>query len=132
MREGKAEMTGKTSYRDLDVYQLAHDLGVRLHQFSLTLPKYELYETGSQLRRASKSISANIVEGYGRRRYKADFIRFLVFAHASCDETIEWVQYIHDCHQTHAEKASQFLTQLDELGRKLNRFLQSVESSHRS
>jgi len=121
-----------SSYRDLEIYQLAHRLGVELHAFSLTLPKYELYESGSQLRRASKSISANIVEGYGRRRYKADFIRFLVYAHASCDETIEWVQYIHDCHETHADKALAFLSQLDGLGGKINRFIQSVESSHRT
>ena len=74
-------MTGeggkRRSYRDLEVYQLAHAAGVRIHEFSLKLPKYELYETGSQLRRAAKSVSANIVEGYGRRRHKAEFIRFL-------------------------------------------------------
>ena len=77
----------KEGYKSLEVYRLAHELGTRIHEFSLRLPKYELYETGSQLRRASKSISANIVEGYGRRRYKAEFIRFLVFSQASCDET---------------------------------------------
>src|SRR5690625_6379310 len=42
---------------------------------SMNLPKYELYETGSQIRRSSKSIRANIVEGYGRRRYKRDYIK---------------------------------------------------------
>lgn len=114
------------SYRDLEVYQIAHRLGVELHRFSLSLPKYELYESGSQLRRASKSISANIVEGYGRRRYKADYIRFLVYAHSSCDETIEWVQYIKDCHTDHAEAAALFLERLDTLGRKMNRFLHAV------
>jgi hypothetical protein len=41
----------KGSYRDLDIYQMAHELAVVIHQFSLRLPKYELYETGSQLRR---------------------------------------------------------------------------------
>lgn len=52
------------SYRDLEIYNMAHKMGVDIHKFSLTLPKYELYETGSQMRRASKSVSANIVEGY--------------------------------------------------------------------
>ena len=118
--------TGASSYRDLEVYQIAHRLGAELHRFSLSLPKYELYESGSQLRRAAKSISANIVEGYGRRRYQADYISFLVYAHSSCDETIEWVEYIKDCHPDHAEAAGQYLAQLDTLGRKLNRFLQSV------
>ncbi|MCX6171922.1 MAG: four helix bundle protein [Flavobacterium sp.] len=48
---------------------------------SLLLPKYELYELGSQLRRSSDSIVTNIVEGYGRKRYKSDFIKFLVYSH---------------------------------------------------
>jgi len=41
------------------------------------LPKFEMYEEGSQIRRSAKSVAANIVEGYGRRRYKQEFIRFL-------------------------------------------------------
>ena len=91
-----------------------------------------MYESGSQLRRASKSISANIVEGYGRRRYKAEFIHFLVYAQASCDETIEWVEYIRDCYPDLKCAAEEFLSRLGELGRKLNRFIQAVESGHRS
>lgn len=54
---------------------------------TMKLPKFELYETGSQIRRSSKSIRSNIVEGYGRRRYTSDFIRFLVYANSSMDET---------------------------------------------
>ena len=76
-------------YKDLEVYQKAHALGVKIHHFSLGLPKIEQFEIGSQLRRSSKSMSANIVEGFGRKRYKAEFVRFLVFAHSSCNETIE-------------------------------------------
>ena len=64
-----------TTSRDLEIYQIAHGIGVETHRFSLSLPKFELYETGSQLRRSSKSVSANIVEGFCRRRYKAEFIR---------------------------------------------------------
>ena len=119
------------SYRDLEVYQLAHKVGVELHSFTLELPKYELFETGSQLRRASKSISANLVEGYGRRKYKADFIRFLIFSHASCNESIEWIEYIRDCHPSLSLKSKAFLVKLDKIGRKLNRFIQAVENGHR-
>jgi len=56
------------SYRDLDVYKLAHTLGVEIHKSSFLLPKHELYEIGSQMRKSSKSVSALIVEGYGRKR----------------------------------------------------------------
>jgi four helix bundle protein len=115
------------SYRDLTVYQEAHRLGVAIHKFSLQMPKFELYETGSQIRRASKSISANVVEGYGRRRYKADYIKFLVYSQASCDETNEWLVYIQDLYENLALEATQLIGQIDGLGRQINMFIQSVE-----
>jgi four helix bundle protein len=122
----------KTSYRDLEIYQLSHEVAVNIHKFSLNLPKYELYETGSQLRRSSKSVSANIVEGYGRRRYKSEFILYLVIAQASCDESIEWVNYIIDCHEDAKVEAGKIIQQLNELGKKINRFISAVEKRHLS
>lgn len=119
------------TYKDLDVYQIAHALGVKIHQLSLELPKVEQYETGSQLRRSSKSISANIVEGFGRRRYKAEFVRFLVFAHSSCSETIEWMEYVKDCYPDLGESTKSILGKLDKLGRKLNSFIKVVERDHK-
>jgi hypothetical protein len=64
------------SYKDLEIYQLAHRLAVEVHQVSLNLPKFEAYEEASQLRRAAKSVSANIVEGFGRRATKANLFAF--------------------------------------------------------
>ncbi len=116
-----------SGYRDLKVYQEAHRLGVAIHKFSLKLPKFELYETGSQIRRASKSVSANIVEGYGRRRYKADYIKFLVYSQSSCDETNEWLAYIQDIYENLASEAKELLNEVDGLGRQINVFIQSVE-----
>jgi len=62
------------SYRDLEIYTLSYDLAIKIHKMSLTLPKYEMYEEGSQIRKSSKGITSCIVEGYGRKKYKADFI----------------------------------------------------------
>ena len=75
------------SYKDLDVYNLGLELFYKCHSYSLQLPKHEMYELGSQLRRSSDSVPTNIVEGYGRKRYKADFIKFLTYSYASCLET---------------------------------------------
>ena len=62
-------------YHDLEIYVLAKEPAVRVHKMTLErLPKFELYEEGSQIRRSSKSIVSTIVEGYGRRRYKNDFV----------------------------------------------------------
>jgi len=73
-------------YEDLEIYKLAFDYAILIHKASLKLPGFELYEQGSQIRRSSKSICYNIAEGYGRKRYKAEFIKFLTYATASCDE----------------------------------------------
>jgi four helix bundle protein len=123
---------GYAGYRSMEVYRLAHALSIEVHRFSLSLPKYELYEQGSQLRRAAQSVAANIVEGYGRRRYKAEFIRYLVFAMASCLETIEWLELLHECHPGLRQDIGSYLERFDELGRKMNRFIQAVESRHQT
>ena len=119
-------------YKDLEIYQLAHRLSIEVHRVSMELPKFELYEEGSQLRRAAKSISANIVEGFGRRRYKNDFIRFLTYAHSSCNETIEHLEILIETESLSTEKGQNLLKQYNILGRKLNRFIQSVTQQHRT
>ena len=121
------------SYRDLEIWKLAREIAIAVHRMTLqNLPKFEMYEEGSQIRRSAKSVAANIVEGYGRRRYKQEFIRFLVFAHASCDETIDHLEMLFDTKSLTNEVVYRELrTQLDLLGRKLNVFIDSVERSHR-
>jgi hypothetical protein len=64
-------------YKKLEVYQLAHKLAVKVHGMSMQLPKHEMYEQGSQIRRSSKSISAQIVEGYALRKNKNEFLQYL-------------------------------------------------------
>jgi four helix bundle protein len=119
------------NYKDLEIYSLSYDLAVKLHKLSLKLPKYELYEEGSQIRRSSKAVTSCIVEGYGRRKYKADFIRFIVYAHASCDETILHLNFINDTHELYGEELGLFVASYEELGGKINRFLQYVEKEWR-
>ncbi len=116
------------SYKELEIYSLSYELAIKIHKMSLKLPKYEMYEEGSQIRRSSKGITSCIVEGYGRRRYKSDFIKFLVYAHASCDETILHINFINDTHELDKEEIERFLTAYDNLGSKINKFIQYVEA----
>ena len=120
------------SYRDLEVWQLSRQLAVEIHRMILTeLPKFEMYEEGSQIRRSSKSVCANLVEGFGRRRYKQDYLRFLTYGLASCDETREHLELLFETESlTDKETFRHFEAGLDALGRKLNRFVQSVERQH--
>jgi four helix bundle protein len=118
---------GSKTYRDLEIYKISHSLAVKVHHLSLKLPQYEMHEEGSQVRRSSKSISACIVEGYGRRQYKAEFIKFLIYAHASCDETIEHLSLIKETHSSHNELMEALMGDYERLGGKINRFVDYVE-----
>ena len=116
-----------SSWKDLEIYQISCDLAVKVHKFSLKLPKYEQWEEGRQFRKSSKGITSCIVEGYGRRKYKADYIKFLTYSHASCDETILHLIFLRDTHDLDINELSYFLERYDELGRKINKYIQYVE-----
>ncbi len=123
----------KGTYKDLEIYQLAHALAIECHEVSLRLPKFEMYEEGSQLRRSSKSISSLIVEGFGRRRYKADFVKFLVYSQASCDETKEHLEMVYDTQSlTDKDLFKRLMSRYDQLGAKISKFIASVEQHHRT
>ncbi len=97
------------------------------------LPKFEMYEEGSQIRRSVKSVRSAIVEGYGRRAYKQEFIRFLTYAIASNDETRDHLETLRETGSlTDQALYATLIDQLDKLGRKLNLFIQSVENVHSS
>ena len=121
------------SYKNLEIWKLSRDISVIIHEMSMQLPKYEFYETGSQIRSSSKSIRSNIVEGYGRRRYKQDFIRFLVYAHSSVDETRDHLKILFETKSlTDREVFVEISNKLDLLGKKLYLFIKSVEMNHKS
>lgn len=115
------------SYRQLEIYQKSLELFYKTHRLSLSLPKYELYELGSQIRRSSDSINSNIVEGYGRKRYKADFIKFLVYAHSSCDETKNHFEKISVLYPDLVQAFPDLKQEYDQLGAKIFKFMKYVE-----
>lgn len=116
------------SYKDLEIYKISHKLAVEIHKMSLNLPGLEMYEEGSQIRRSSKAISSNIVEGFGRKKYQQDYLRFLITAHASCNETIEHLELLHETGSfKDKEKFDYLWKEYDHLGRKLNKFIQAFE-----
>ena len=122
-------MSDLKSYKDLDIYTISIELYLTLHPKTLKLPKYELYELGSQLRRSSDSVVSNIVEGYGRRKYKADFIRFLVFSHASCLETINHIYKITVLYPDLNMEFEPFVQKYENLGGKIFNFMAYVEKN---
>jgi four helix bundle protein len=116
------------SYRELEIFKESKRLAVEVHKMTMQLPKYEWYEEGSQIRRASKSVCALIVEGYGRRRYKADYVKYLVLSLAECDEVLLHLDFLFETQSlTEADLFSRLREQYDLLSRRINKFVQWVE-----
>jgi len=121
------------SYKKLEIWQLARDVVVDIHKMTLALPKFEMFEEGQQIRRSCKSIKATIVEGYGRRIYKNEFIKFLIYAQASNDETIDHLETLFETGSLKDKVLfDQLFARLELLGRKINSFIQAVETKHQS
>jgi four helix bundle protein len=117
------------SYKNLEIWQEARALVIDIHKMTLDkLPKYELYEEGGQIRKSSKSVKSTVVEGYGRRRYQQDYIRFLTYAIASNDETID---HLETRYETDSLKDKELYENLHDrieiLDKKLNNFIQKIQ-----
>lgn len=121
------------SYKKLQIWILAREVVNEVHDMTMKLPKFELYEEGSQIRRSSKTTKATIVEGYGRRRYKQDWIKFLIYALSSNDETMDHLENLWDTKSlTDESRFINLKTKIETLGKMLNKFLQAVEQEHQS
>ena len=119
------------SYKNLEIWRLAREVVIDIHTMSLALPKFEQFEEAQQIRRSSKSVKSCIVEGYGRRRYKADFIKFLIYAIASNNETLDHLENLFETGSLiNQEQYSTIHRKIEQLGKMLNNFFLAVERSH--
>ncbi len=119
------------SYKKLEIWQLARELTIDIHKMTFTLPRFEQFEEAQQIRRSGKSVRSNIVEGYGRRKYKADFIKFLIYSLSSNDETIDHLETLFETESLKDEILYKSLhLKLEHLGKKINNFIQAVERNH--
>ena len=117
------------SYKNLEIWQESRMLVVDIIKMTLEkLPKFEMYEEGSQIRKSSKSVKSTIVEGYGRRKYKPDYLRFLIYSIASNDETIDHLETVFETGSLQDKELYQNLhDRIEILGKKLNNFIKSIE-----
>ena len=109
------------SYKDLEIYQISFDLAVKIYHLSMKLPHPDKFETGGQIRRSSQTTKDTIVEGYGRRRYKADFIKYLVYSHSSLLESTSQAEFLAALHP--GTGWEEIVDELNKLGIKISNFL---------
>lgn len=81
------------SHRELEVYKLAFNSALEIFDLSKSFPKEETYSLTDQIRRSSRSVCANIAEGYRKRRYEKSFISKLSDSEAEAGETQVWLEF---------------------------------------
>ncbi len=85
------------SARELEVYKLAYQSALEIFHVTKTFPVEEKYDLVSQIRRSSRSVTANIIESWRRRRYPKNFLSKLNDSETEADETIYWLDVSLDC-----------------------------------
>jgi four helix bundle protein len=96
-------------FEELEVFQRAYKVSLDIHRFSLTMPQIEQYALADQLRRASKSICANLAEGFGKQSLsKSEFRRFVLMSIGSADEMRVWLRYCLDLNYLEEQKWEQW------------------------
>ena len=84
-------------HRDLKVYQLAYELAMEIFRLSKAFPREEVYSLTDQIRRSSRSVAANIAEGFRKRRYPNMFVNKLTDSDGEATETQVWLDFAFDC-----------------------------------
>ncbi len=107
-------------FQDLFAYQKSVDLAMKTFQVSKSFPKEETYSLTDQIRRSSRSVSANIAEAYRKRKYPKHFISKLTDSDAENSETQVWLEFLVKCEYISEEKYKKLLENSDEVGKLIN------------
>lgn len=108
------------TYKDLKVHQLSFALAMDVFWLSKKFPREELYSLTDQIRRSSRSITANIVEGWAKRQYENVFKKQLLDSIGSCDETKQWLDFALACEYLTQDEHNNLTQHYNELGRMLH------------
>ena len=111
--------------KDLDVYNDSFDLAMGIFEETRKFPKEEVFSLANQIRRSSRSIPANIREGFAKRKYPDVFARHLNDALGSCEETLTWVEFAHKCGYITKDSHGRFTNEYEKIGRMLYKLMQN-------
>lgn len=113
------------SHRDLEVYTLAFDAAMEIFKLSKDFPKEEMYSLTDQIRRSSRSVSANIAEAFRKRKYPKHFISKLSDAESEGAETQVWIEFSLKCNYIEKQPFQELFRKYDQiLGKLVNMAMQ--------
>ena len=114
-------------FRDLKVYQLAYRLAMEVFDVTKSFPKDERYSLTDQIRRSSRSVAANIAEGFRKRQYPKMFVNKLADADSEATETQVWLDFARDCGYLPTERHDSLLKEYEEAGKMLGSMMAAPE-----
>lgn len=114
-------------HRDLKVYQLAYKLAMDIFNESKSFPKEEKYSLTDQIRRSSRSVAANIAEGFRKRQYPKMFLSKFADADGEATETQVWLDFARDCQYLSPERHSDLIIGYEEIGKMLGAMMSMPE-----
>ncbi|KMQ63549.1 30S ribosomal protein S23 [Chryseobacterium sp. BLS98] len=102
-------------HQDLKVFQKSFEMAMQVYELSKSFPKEELYSLTDQIRRSSRSVSANISEAWGKRKYEKSFIAKLTDSEGEARETQTWLQFALACNYINEEQFSNLNNQYNQI-----------------
>ena len=114
-------------FRDLKVYQLAFKLAMDIFHLSKSFPEEERYSLTSQIRRSSRSVAANIAEGFRKRQYPSMFVSKLADSDAEAAETQVWLDFAQNCGYLSQEREKQIVAGYEDVGKMIDGMMQNPE-----
>ena len=127
MSASGTQAKGFRGHRDLKVYQLAYNLAMHIFKESKTFPQEERYSLTSQIRRSSRSVAANIAEGFRKRQYPTMFVSKLADSDAEATETQVWLDFARDCGYLSTEHHKELAARYEEIGMMLHSMIEHPE-----
>lgn len=121
------KLSMQQGHKGLKVFQLAYELAMEIFHLTKSFPREETYSLTDQIRRASRSVPANIAEAYRKRRYPKHFVSKLSDADGEASETQVWLELSRDCKYISSEKCTELLDRYEEVGRMLGGMMANPE-----
>lgn len=117
--------------KNLEVYSKSYNIAIQIHKYftNKNLDKKFAYDLIDQVLRSSRSIPANIAEGYGRREFQKELSRFLWIAVGSKDETLVHLDFLKDLNYLDEKNYELFSKELDEIGKMMYGLIKRIKIS---
>lgn len=118
----------RKSFEDLDVFKRAYKVSLEVHKISKTFPSDEQFSLADQIRRASKSVCANICEGFAKQiGSKREFKRYVLISLASSDEVRMWLRYSFDLGYIKKDQWQKLRDEYQEISKMLHGLYKSLK-----